>query len=80
MPESRDDARDDFTILMPADQHVGPGPTIAYRDHELLRVPKREDDMAALTIQRIDLLVALRIHPHRPPQPSNHRSPDRREN
>jgi hypothetical protein len=79
MPESRDDARDDLTILMPADQHVGPCSTISYRHHELLRMPKREDDMPALTIQGIHLLVALRIHPHRPPQPSNHRSPDRRE-
>jgi len=35
--------------------------------------------MPALTIQCIHLLVALRIHPHRPPQPSNHRSPERRE-
>jgi hypothetical protein len=44
----------------------------------LLRVPKREDDVPALTIQRIHLLVALRIHSHGPPQPSYHRSPDRR--
>jgi hypothetical protein len=64
MPESRDDARDDLTILMLADQHVGPCPAIACGDHELLRVPKCEDDMPALTIQRIDLLMALRIHPH----------------
>ena len=79
MPESRDDARDDLAVLMPADQHIGPWSAIARRDHELLRVPKREDEMPALTIQRIHLLVALRIHPHRPPQPSNHRSSDRRE-
>jgi hypothetical protein len=59
MPESRDDARDDLTILMLADQHVGPCSTIACRDHELLRVPKREDDVLALTIQGIHLLVAL---------------------
>jgi hypothetical protein len=50
MPESRDDARDDLTILMLADQHVGPCSTIACRDHKLLRVPKRENDMPALTI------------------------------
>jgi hypothetical protein len=64
MPESRDDARNDLTIPMLADQYVGSCSTIACGDHELLRVPKREDDMAALPIQRIDLLVALRIHPH----------------
>jgi hypothetical protein len=79
MPKSRDDARDNLTVLMLADQHVGPCSTIACRDHELLRVPKRKDDMPALTIQRIHWLVALRIHPHRSPQPLNHRSPDRRE-
>ena len=78
MPESRDDPRDDLTVLMLADQHVSPCSTIACRDHELLRVPKREDDVPALTIQRIHLLVALRIHSHGPPQPSYHRSPDRR--
>jgi len=79
MPESRDDARDNLAILMSTDQHVGPWSTIAGRDHELLRVPKREDDVPALTIQRVDLFVALRIQSHRPPQPSNHRSSDRRE-
>jgi hypothetical protein len=50
MPESRDDARDDFTILMLADQYVSPCSTIACRDHELLRMPKRKDDMPTLTI------------------------------
>jgi hypothetical protein len=59
MPKSRDDACDNLAILMPTDQHVGSWSTIAFRDHELLCVPKREDDMPALTIQRIDLLVAL---------------------
>jgi hypothetical protein len=78
MAESRDDPRDDLAILMPADQHIRSWSTIACRNHQLLRVPKREDDMPALTIQRIHLLVALRVHPHRPPQPSNHCSPDRR--
>jgi hypothetical protein len=50
MPESGDDARDDLAILMLADQHVGLCTTISYRDHELLRMPKRKDDMPALTI------------------------------
>ena len=67
MSESRDDPRDNFTILMLADQHVGPLSTISCRNHELLRVPKREDDVLALAIQRIHLLVALRIHLHGPP-------------
>ena len=78
MPESRDDARDNLTILMLADQYVGSRATIACRNHELLRVPKREDDVPALPVQCIHLLVALRVHPHGSPQPSNHRSPDRR--
>lgn len=72
MPETRDDARDNLTILMLADQHVGLWTTIPYRHHKLLRMPKREDDMPALTIQGIHLLVTLRIHLHRPPQPSNY--------
>jgi hypothetical protein len=50
MPESRDDACNDFTILMLADQHIGLSTTITYRDHELLLMPKREDDMAILVI------------------------------
>src|SRR5688572_405532 len=77
MPESSDDTRDDLTIPMLADQHVAPCSTIAYGDHELLCVPKREDDVPSLTIQLVHLFVALRLHPHRSPQPSNHRSPDR---
>jgi len=64
MPESGDDARDDLAILMLTDQHVGPWSTIACWNHELLRMPKREDDVPAFTIQRIHLLVALRVHPH----------------
>jgi hypothetical protein len=67
MPKARDNARDDLTILMLADQYVGPCSAIAGRNHQLLRVPKCEDDVLALTVQRIDLLVALRIYPHRPP-------------
>ncbi len=59
MAESRDDARDDLAILMPTDQHVGPWPTIASWNHQLLRMPKRENDMPSLTIQRIHLLVPL---------------------
>src|SRR5262249_1082205 len=73
------DACDDLTILMLADQYVGPCSTITGRDHELLRVPKCEDDVLALTVQCIHLLMALRIYPHRPPQSSNHRCADRRE-
>jgi hypothetical protein len=79
MPESRDDASNDLTILMLTDQYIGLRTTISYRDHQLLRMPKREDDVPPLMIQGIHLLVALRIHPHGPPQPSNHRSPDRGE-
>ncbi len=41
-------------------------------------MPKCEDDMLTLAMQRIELLVTLRIDPHRPPQPSNHRRPDGR--
>jgi hypothetical protein len=71
MPESRDNAGDDLTILMLADQDVGACSTIAYRDHELLRMPKRKNDMPPLTIQGIHLFVALRLHSHRPGQSSN---------
>lgn len=79
MAESRNDARDDLTVLMLADQHIGSCSTIPDRDHELLRMPKCKDDMLALTIQGVDLLVALRIHCHRPPQPSHDSRPDRRQ-
>jgi len=61
MSQARDNARDDLTILVLADQYVGPCSTIAGRDHELLRVPKCEDDVLTLTVQRIDRLMALRI-------------------
>lgn len=59
MPESRDDACDDLTILMLADQYIGSRTTIPDRDHELLRMPKCQNDVLALTIQGIHLLMAL---------------------
>jgi hypothetical protein len=67
MSKAGDNACDDLAILMLADQYVGPCSAITGRNHELLRVPKCEDNVLTLTVQGIDLLMALRIYPNRPP-------------
>jgi hypothetical protein len=41
MPESRDDPRDNLTVAMLTDQHLGAGATIPVQHHQLLRMPKR---------------------------------------
>lgn len=66
MPEFGNDSRDNFSILVLADQHVRAGSTVADRDHELLGMPKGQDDVAAITVQRIDMLLPLRFDTHGP--------------
>jgi hypothetical protein len=65
MTEPRDDARDDFSIAVLADEHMGSRSPIADRDHELLRVPKGQNDVAPLSIQHIDRLMPSGFTAHR---------------
>ena len=79
MPEFGNDARNDFSILMLADQHVRAWASITDRNHELLRMPKRQNDIATLAIERIHMFVPLRIDTHGPTQSTNDCGADRRE-
>lgn len=58
MAESCNDPGDDLTVAVLADQDMRALPTVAERDHELLGVPKRQDDMAPFPIQRIHGFMA----------------------
>lgn len=78
MPEPGDDSRDDFTVTVPTDEHMRTGSSIPDRDHELLGMPEREDDMTPFPIQRIDRFVAPSREPHRARDPANGRGSHRR--
>lgn len=71
MAKSRDDARDDFAVAMLADQHMGTRSAIPNRDHQLLGMPKGQNDVSTFAIQRIDRLMPTRLAPHRPRNCSN---------
>jgi len=79
MAEPCNDARDDFSITMLADQDMGAGSPIADRDHELLGVPKRQNNVAPVSIQRIDRLMPTGLIGHRPGDPANNRGSYRRQ-
>lgn len=63
--EPGDDPGDDFPIAMPADQHMGTGSSIADRDHQLLSMPKRENDVPPFPIQPINRFMAASLITHR---------------
>ncbi len=77
--ESRDNARDDFAVAMLADQHMGTRSSIPDRNHQLLSVPKGQNNMATFTIQPIDRRMPARLVPHRPRNRSNQGSCNRRQ-
>ena len=79
MAESRDDARDDFAVTMLADQHMRTRSAIPDRDHQLLGMPKSQNNVAAFTIQPIDRFMPARLAPHRPRDRSNQPGRDRRQ-
>ncbi len=79
MAESRNDPGDDFTVAVLADQDMRALSTVTERDHELLGVPKRQDDMAPFAIQRIHGFMAAGLQPHGPRDAADHRRTDRRQ-
>jgi hypothetical protein len=50
MTKPRDDPRDDFPITMLADQYMGTSSPIADRDHQLLRMPEGQNNVAPFSI------------------------------
>ena len=80
MTESRDDTRDDFPVPVLANQHVRAPSSIPHGDHELLGMPKCQDDGTPSLIQCIHRGMTLRLKPHRLGNRTDERSPNRREN
>jgi len=58
MTEPSNDARNDFSVSMLANQHMGPSTSITERDHELLGVPEDQDNMVAFLVQGIHGFMA----------------------
>jgi len=77
--EPGDDSGDDFPIAMPADQHMGTGSSIADRDHQLLSMPKRENDVPPFSIQPINRFMAASLITHRVRDAANGSGSDRRQ-
>lgn len=50
MTEPGDDAGDNFSVAMLTDQHMRPGSTVPERNHQLLGMPKGQNDGPFLTI------------------------------
>jgi len=72
VPEPGDDARDHFSIAMPADQDMRPLSAISQRNHELLGMPEREDDGLPPVMQGIDRRLAPGRQRHGPPEQPDH--------
>jgi hypothetical protein len=79
MAEPGDNAGDDFSVSMLADQHVRPRSPIAHRDHQLLGVPKGKHDVTSFPVQGIDRLMAPGLAAHGPEQDSDQGGRDRRQ-
>jgi hypothetical protein len=79
MTEPRNDARNDFSIAMLADQDMGARSPIADRDHELLGVPKSQNDMAPVPVECIDRLMTAGLTAHQSDDATNDSSPYRRQ-
>jgi len=78
MAESRNDPRNDFSIAMLADQDMGARSSIPYGNHQLLSMPKCQDNGAPFPIQGVNRVMPTSLTPHRPRNPTNERRSDRR--
>src|SRR5690348_17102210 len=57
MAEMGDDRGDNLAVAVLADEHMAAGATIAKRNHQLLRVPEGENDIAAVAIVAVERLM-----------------------
>jgi hypothetical protein len=64
MTEAGDDAGNDFSITVLTDQNMRPRSAIPRRNHELLGMPKGQDDVASAPIEGVDFFVAARLRTH----------------
>jgi hypothetical protein len=59
------DPGDDFPVSMSADEHMRTSSSVTKRDHQLLGMPKRENDVPPFPIQSIERFVATSLAVHR---------------
>jgi hypothetical protein len=76
--ESGDNASNDFSVPMLTDQHLRARSTIPEGDHQLLRMPESQNNVAPLPIKRIHLFMTLLVKTHGPSDPTDDRDTDRR--
>jgi hypothetical protein len=79
MPEPGNDACDDFSVAMLTDQYMGTRTSITDRDHQLLRMPKSQNNVAPFPIQRINRLMPASLTMHRLRDAADERRGDRRQ-
>lgn len=78
VPEPSNDSSDDFSVSMSADEHVQTSSSIPERSHQLLGMPKRENDVSSFPIQPVERFGATSLPAHRPCDAANDRGTDRR--
>jgi hypothetical protein len=76
--ESGDNARDDFSVPVLTDQHMRTRSTIPEWDHQLLRMPESQNDVAPLPIKRVHLFMTLLVKTHSPSDPTDDEGTERR--
>ena len=79
MTETGNDASNNFAIAMLANLNMRPGSAISDRNHQLLRVPEREDDVASALIEGVNRFMTTRLTMHGRRDASNQRSADWRQ-
>ena len=67
MAKPGDNAGNDFSVAMLTDQHVRPGSAVPEGNHQLLGMPKCQNNGSRFPIQRIHRLITALLHPHRSP-------------
>jgi hypothetical protein len=76
-PKARDDALNQLSVAVPADEDIGGGAAVGKRHHQLLRVPECDDHSFALRKQCIHVLRPFDPHPDRAAQQPYDSIPER---
>jgi hypothetical protein len=63
--ESSDDPGDNFSVSMSADEHMRTFSSVTDRNHQLLGMPKRKNDVSPFPIQSIERFVTASLTVHR---------------
>jgi hypothetical protein len=77
--EPGNDPGNDFSVTMSADKHMRTPSSVPDGDHQLLSMPKGQDNVAPIPIQRIERFVTARLTLHRARDAANRSGCDRRQ-